>query len=220
MNELTKAVLAALLLTSSSVMAANDYPASDFQPKVIYSDSGTTASSAPSAKAASRAIEKSEVDPNFPAAHFQPKVVFSDTEYKHTQAAPSTGSSKSAGSVSTQNDELSTLSDQPAASNNNLLGLLALGVVGFLLYNKKSCVKKSASATGNVAYNTADGVTGVEKYLEKQGISKTGVAKYLEKQVANPSTGVAKYMAKQIVKDREAAAAKATGVEKYLRDKA
>jgi len=52
------------------------------------------------------------------------------------------------------------------------------------------------------------------------GANKTGVAKYLEKQDSNPATGVAKYMAKQIVRDREAAAAKATGVEKYLRDKA
>lgn len=60
----------------------------------------------------------------------------------------------------------------------------------------------------------------MEKYLEKQGITKTGVAKYLEKQTSNPTTGVAKYMAKQIVKDREAAAKKVTGVEKYLRDNA
>lgn len=222
MNQLTKAVLTALLLASSSVMAGADYPASDFQPKVVYSDSGVTSAvaSAPAA-APSKEVAKSDADANYPAANFQPKVVFSDAEYKHTQAAPSIGSSKAVATApSKESAEVAVAAEQPAASNNNLLGLIALGVVGFFLYNKKSCEKKTTSTASNAVYNTADGATGVEKYLEKQGFSKTGVAKYLDKQVASPSTGVAKYMAKQIVKDREAAAARATGVEKYLRDKA
>ena len=114
-------------------------------------------------------------------------------------------------------------SKEESSSNNNLLGLLALGVIGFLLYSKKSGEKrlpKSAASASHASYVSDGGATGVEKYLEKQGITKTGVAKYLEKQTSNPTTGVAKYMAKQIVKDREAAAKKVTGVEKYLRDKA
>jgi hypothetical protein len=86
------------------------------------------------------------------------------------------------------------------------------------LYNKKSA--KAVSVESAQDYANAGDSTGVEKYLEKQGMNKTGVAKYLDKQTANPATGVAKYMAKQIVRDREAAAAKATGVEKYLRDNA
>ncbi len=218
-NELTKAVLTALLLASSSVMAASDYPAADFQPKVIYSDSGAQAAGGSSS--AATAAKSVAADSKFPAANFEPKVLFSDTEYKHTQAAPSAGkfSSSAPASATTEAAEPSE-TQTPASSNNNLIGLLALAVVGFFLYNKKATVNKPAASTAShVAANVDTGVTGVEKYLEKQGITKTGVAKYLDKQGANPATGVAKYMAKQIVKDREAAAAKATGVEKYLRDK-
>lgn len=222
-NELTKAVLAALLLASSSVMAESDYPAADFQPKVLYSDSsaqqGASTSSAPAAKAAAKVEEKVEADPNYPAAHYQPKVLFSDAEYKHSAAAPSVGSSKSSSVAASSQSEASVAqTEQPASSSNNLIGLVVLAAVGFFLYSKKSGVKTASSSSAE-AYVNAGGATGVEKYLEKQGINKTGVAKYLEKQTANPATGVAKYMAKQIVKDREAAAAKATGVEKYLRDK-
>ena len=217
-NELKKAVLTALLLASSSVMAASDYPAADFQPKVLYSDSSAQSqakSSAPAAKAA----EPVEVDPNFPAANYQPKVLYSDADYKHSAAAPSTGSSKSSAVAGSESEASVAPSEKPASSDNTtLLGLVVLAAVGFFLYSKKSSVKTAASGSSDV-YSSAGGATGVEKYLEKQGINKTGVAKYLEKQVANPATGVAKYMAKQIVKDREAAAARATGVEKYLRDK-
>lgn len=218
-NELTKAVLAALLLASSSVMADSEYPAADFQPKVVFSDSSAQGEAKSSAPAAKKAAEPVEVDPNFPAANYQPKVLYSDADYKHTQAAPSVGSSKSSAAVSDESVASAAQGEQPASSNNNLIGLLVLAAVGFFLYSKKSGVKTGASSRSAETYASASGTTGVEKYLEKQGINKTGVAKYLEKQGANPATGVAKYMAKQIVKDREAAAAKATGVEKYLRDK-
>jgi hypothetical protein len=213
MNALTKAVFSAMLFVSTAVVAAEDYPAADFQPKVLYSDSSAQSSASPSAKAA----EPVEADPNFPAANFQPKVVFNDADYKHSQTAPSLGASKSS-AAATESVEEAVEAEQPVASNNNLIGLIVLAVVGFFLYNKKSAGKGAASVESAQAVNSGD-ATGVEKYLEKQGLNKTGVAKYLEKQGANPATGVAKYMAKQIVKDREAAAAKTTGVERYLRNK-
>lgn len=218
-NEFKKAVLTALLLASSSVMAGSDYPAADFQPKVLYSDSSAQSQSKASAPAA-KAAEPVEVDPNFPAANYQPKVLYSDADYKHSATAPSAGSSKSSAVAAGSESAVSVApSEKPASSDNTtLLGLVVLAAVGFFLYSKKSSVKTAASGSSDV-YSSVGGATGVEKYLEKQGINKTGVAKYLEKQVANPATGVAKYMAKQIVKDREAAAARATGVEKYLRDK-
>jgi hypothetical protein len=220
-NELTKAVLAALLLASTSVMAESDYPAADFQPKVVYSDSGASKSE-PAAKPA--AAQATESDANYPATSFQPKVVYSDNDYKHSSAAPSAaggGSTKSASasavtSASAANEVIQT--EKAASSDFSFIGLIALAVVGFVVYSKKSAGKSSASASSDYSVD-AGGSTGVEKYLEKMGANKTGVAKYLEKQTENPSTGVAKYMAKQIVKDREAAAARATGVEKYLRDK-
>lgn len=216
-NELTKSVMLALLLASPLAMA-EEYPAADFQPKVLYSDTSAQSQSA-SAKStpAAKVAEPVEVDPNFPAANYQPKVLFSDAEYKHSSAAPSAGSSSSA-AVAADSEASVAQAAEPAASNNNLIGLLVLAAVGFFLYSKKTADKTAASASAET-YSNAGGATGVEKYLEKQGINKTGVAKYLEKQSANPATGVAKYMAKQIVKDREVAAAKVTGVEKYLRDK-
>lgn len=220
-NELTKAVLAALLLASTSVMAESDYPAADFQPKVVYSDAGASKSE-PAAKPAA-AAQATESDANYPATNFQPKVVYSDNDYKHSSAAPSAaggGSSKSASAVTSASAANEVIQTEKAASSDfSFIGLIALAVVGFVVYSKKSAGKNSSASTGSDYSAAAGGSTGVEKYLEKMGANKTGVAKYLEKQTENPSTGVAKYMAKQIVKDREAAAARATGVEKYLRDK-
>lgn len=216
-NKLTKAVLAALVFASSSVLAASDYPAADFQPKVLFSDESVQ--SAPESKPAAAAVVE-EADSNFPAANFQPKVLFKDSDYKHSAAAPSSGSSaKSSAPASAASAELDVIESEKAASSDfSYIGLIALAAIGFVVYSKKSGGQAVRSAADE--YIVASGATGVEKYLDKMaGANKTGVAKYLEKQTATPSTGVAKYMAKQIVKDREAAAAKATGVEKYLRDK-
>lgn len=220
-NKLTKVVMAALVFASSSVLAESDYPAADFQPKVVFSDD--SAQSAPAAKPAAKAPAKevAEADPNFPAANYQPKVLFNDADYKHSAAAPvAPAASKSSASGSTSAAaSVEVIQNEKAASSDfSLIGLVALAVIGFVLYNKKSG-GRAAGVSSNVYRASTGGSTGVEKYLEKIGANKTGVAKYLEKQTENPSTGVAKYMAKQIIKDREAAAARATGVEKYLRDK-
>lgn len=229
-NELTKAVLAALVLASTSVMAASDYPAADFQPKVLYNDpeykQAEPAAKAESAapKVAAQATQEVEADPAYPATNFQPKVVYSDSEYKHSSAAPSAAGSSSkssaAASVSSASAANEVIQSEKAGSSDfSMIGLLVLAAAGFLVYSKKSG-EKSSTASASEDYSRVGDSTGVEKYLEKIGANKTGVAKYLEKQTANPATGVAKYMAKQIVKDKEAAAARATGVEKYLRDKA
>jgi hypothetical protein len=218
-NELTKVVMAALVLASSSVLAASDYPAADFQPKVLYSDEN--AQSTPKAKPAAEARVEA-ADPNFPAANYQPKVLFSDADYKHSAAAPSaSGASKSSvATPSSAEAAVEVIQNEKAASSDfSLIGLVLLAVVGFVLYNKKSGQQSASAGVSGDYIASTDGSTGVEKYLEKMGANKTGVAKYLEKQTENPSTGVAKYMAKQIVKDREAAASRATGVEKYLREK-
>jgi len=223
-NELTKGVMAALMLTSSLAMAGSDYPAADYQPKVLYtnpeyndSKSAPVAAPAPAAKPAAKEVE---ADPAFPATNFQPKVLYSDAEYKHSAAAPSAAkSSSSSASTTSAEAAVDVIQTEKAASSDfSYIGLVLLAVAGFFIYNKKS--PKSAKGSSANDYQVASGATGVEKYLEKMGANKTGVAKYLEKQDSNPATGVAKYMAKQIVRDREAAAAKATGVEKYLRDKA
>ena len=221
-NKLTKVVMAALVLASFSVLAESDYPAADFQPKVVFSDE--SAQSAPATKSAAKApaAQTAEADPNFPAANYQPKVLFNDSDYKHSAAAPvAPGTTRStvSGTTSAAASVEVIQNEKAASSDFSLVGLIALAVIGFVLFSKKSGGKAAASAGSSAYVASAGGSTGVEKYLQKISPNKTGVAKYLEKQTENPSTGVAKYMAKQIIKDREAAAARATGVEKYLRDK-
>ena len=225
-NELTKVVLAALVFASSAVMAESDYPAADFQPKVIFSDDSASQNASSSA---AKTGPTAEVDENFPATSYQPKVLFSDAEYKHSSEAPSakssSTSSRSATSASAAVEVIQ--SEKEASSNFSYIGLIAIAIAGFFVYSKKTGgisigegKSKKIAAPSNSYVAAADGSTGVEKYLEKVGIKKTGVAKYLDKQVETyPSTGVAKYMAKQIIKDRAVAASRVTGVEKYLRDK-
>ena len=214
MYQLSKIAMLASLLSSSLAVAGDDYPAADFQPKVLYSAEGAT-SSAPAATAAKAVEATSESDANFPATNFQPKVLFNDGAYVHSSAAPGVpAQAKAVGAPSVASTSVAEVAPEKEGSSNNLIGLAVLAAIGFFLYSKKGCKKAASTSTSYVA----SGSTGVEKYLEKQGMNKTGVDKYLEKQTSNPSTGVAKYMAKQVVKDREAAAAKVTGVEKYLRD--
>lgn len=222
-NELTKGVMAALLL-SSSMVVAQDYPAADYQPKVLYSNPDYASSSSASSVAApaAKVAEPVEADPNYPATNFQPKVLYSDSAYKHDKSAPAldTSSKTGASSVASVSEPTETAAEPSKDSSiNSVLGLVALAGVGFFLYSRKSGSNASGSASSSDAYATSGEATGVEKYIDRLGMNKTGVAKYLEKQGSNQTTGVARYMAKQIVKDREAAAAKATGVEKYLRDR-
>lgn len=81
--------VAVMAVTSFTVSADSQYPASDFEPKVIYIDKSVAA--APSSSAASTAVPcpsntaastataqpvADEVDPKYPAANFQPKVIY------------------------------------------------------------------------------------------------------------------------------------------------
>jgi hypothetical protein len=59
-NSLTKSIFVTLLLTSSVVVAEEQYPASDFQPTVIYSDASVTSSSSESSKTADSASASAE----------------------------------------------------------------------------------------------------------------------------------------------------------------
>lgn len=76
---------AGLLTVSTGVLAVEQYPAADFQPKVIFQDpSIADASPAGTADKKSHKAEKSaqqdhsaDFDPRYPAANFQPKVLFS-----------------------------------------------------------------------------------------------------------------------------------------------
>ncbi len=54
---------------------SDEYPASDFQPKVVYIDKDAVSQSAPTVKK-----RKFTFDPDYPAADFEPKVVFIDKD--------------------------------------------------------------------------------------------------------------------------------------------
>ncbi len=55
--------------------ASDEYPAADFQPKVVFIDEDAASQSAPAVKK-----RKFTFDPDYPAADFEPKVVFIDKE--------------------------------------------------------------------------------------------------------------------------------------------
>jgi len=73
---------------AASAVSAEEYPASDFQPKVLFQDESVVAQA--SASASSAAVpcvnqeapaakeEVAEFDPKYPASNFQPKVIFSE----------------------------------------------------------------------------------------------------------------------------------------------
>ncbi len=84
---LNQGMLGAMLLVTAAVNA-QEYPAADFQPKVVYRDEAI-ASPAAAAPAQAPCVSqgqsalneaKSEIDPKYPAANFQPKVIFSDAK--------------------------------------------------------------------------------------------------------------------------------------------
>ncbi|WP_347988148.1 hypothetical protein [Methylomonas sp. AM2-LC] len=83
-SQLNQRLLIALLL-STSVAHAEDYPAANFQPKVIYSTeavatTSTASTSTPCEPKATKSsqVEQTQFDAKYPAASFQPKVIYSN----------------------------------------------------------------------------------------------------------------------------------------------
>ncbi len=220
---LTNGALAVLLLASSMVGAETQYPAADFQPKVVYQDPDYKP--APSSTQKTAAAPSSATDSKYPAANFQPKVVYKDPTYKHTAATPtSAGAGAAQKSAAEPASETATATEKAEESNSNyLIGLVVLVLVGVVLFRKKSGTEgREAKASYRAASGSAGGVTGVAKYINR--ISGTGVTRYLEKQVksavaSTAATGVAKYMAKQGDSAKSSASEAATGVEKYMRNR-
>lgn len=68
---------AVIALTTFTASAESDsqYPAANFQPKVIYIDKDSVQTSA-STKCACPADKEAEFDPKYPAANFVPKVIY------------------------------------------------------------------------------------------------------------------------------------------------
>ncbi len=229
MNSLTKSILVILALASPLVEAEPDYPAADFQPKVLYKDSDYKSSDSKSKTSVSeKSSASAKDDSQYPATNFEPKVLYKDENYTPSKTAPSPSVSSSSREVQASSNNSSELSSQVteelktgAGSKPNLLIALAvLGIVGFVFFRKRSQVtpNKASSKGGGTSYKNATGVTGVSKYLNR--VSGTGVARYIDKRVksATAATGVSKYVAKQVLtaKTPEKVTASSTGVEKYM----
>jgi hypothetical protein len=219
--------IAALFFISTVVVAEDKYPASDFQPKVVYQDeevgkSSASSSASPSAPASQ---SSSSDDSQFPAANFQPKVLYSDDKYQHSE--PAYKSSSSTESSSSNVTDGSSASTVPAAQKEDssvgyLVGLIVLVAAGFMLY-KKGALGSIGAASASSRPASPGGLTGVGKYILRT--SGTGVSRYIEKHTksaaASSASSVAKYLARQSTSAKSAGEgqAAATGVEKYLRNK-
>ncbi len=68
-------------LTAIANSDDSEYPAANFQPKVIFADDSVKSSSS----------NQTAFDPNFPAASFQPKVLYVDASAASSTASSSTG---------------------------------------------------------------------------------------------------------------------------------
>lgn len=216
------------MLASPLVNADQKYPASDFQPEVVYQDdsyiSGSTKAEAPVAKKEVKEVVESTVDDSkYPAANFQPQVVYSDENYKHSESVKSSSlaasTEKSAEEVVATESVASVKKDD--SSMNYIFGLVGLIAAGAFLMKKQSAGSgsKTSSTSTTSAPIAKSASTGVARYLNK--VSGTGVSRYIDKKVktTTPATGVAKYMAKQAVAAKTTSAQAKTGVEKYMRDR-
>ncbi|NOQ14386.1 MAG: hypothetical protein GQ583_07930 [Methyloprofundus sp.] len=227
-NNVKKGIFTALLLASPLVTAGTQYPAADFQPKVVYQDKDYQHQGSESSSASASFGEKAAVDASYPAATFQPKVVYQDTDYKHKAGA---GASKSvplatwtgdteevetAAAAEVTQEEAASAED---SSMNPLFALVILGVAGFLFLKNKGAKPSAAATSATRVTASSDGLTGVAKYLEKKAPKLSGVAKYIELNQPAPKSGVAKYVARKVVAAKKAASEKTTGVEKYIRNR-
>ena len=112
-----------LLLASSMVGAETQYPAADFQPKVVYTDPDYKPSTQPSTQPAA----SSATDSQYPAANFQPKVLYTDPNYK---PAPSTSLAQKPAAEPAVSE---TAPAKEEESGSYFIGLIVLAIVGFIL---------------------------------------------------------------------------------------
>lgn len=219
-NNIKKGLFTVLLLASPFVTAGTQYPASDFQPKVVYQNADYQHQDSSDSSAGASFGEKSKPDANYPAANFQPEVLYSDSNYKHTQGEVKNKSIALAlweEKVEEAKVEAAIEEKTVAKSSDSvspLFAIIVLAVAAFLFLKKS---KGGSNVEGKSTVNP-DRLTGVEKYLQNKAPKLSGVARYLEANQPAPKSGVAKYVAKKIVANKKAAANNVTGVEKYMRN--
>lgn len=229
-SNITNGLLMSLILSATAVAGDSKYPATDFQPKVVYQDTEYkhSGSSAASSSKAESSREISAADSDYPAANYQPEVLYQDKNYKHTKdkVTSSSSSSGSSASKSAKVENQAAVADTDESSFSMILGLLVVAVAGFLFYKKghqptaPTARRRAPAQPVVVASGDSESLSGVAKYLEtKTAPLVSGVAKYLEERESAPVSGVAKYVAKKKVSARITESENVSGVEKYLNDR-
>jgi hypothetical protein len=62
---------------TASAQADSQYPAANFEPKVVFIDEAAASNTKGSTQASAEThAKKNEIDPQYPAAFFEPKVIF------------------------------------------------------------------------------------------------------------------------------------------------
>jgi len=207
-NLLQGAIVALLVASPFAANAGAQYPAADFEPKVLYQDASvkSTPAAAPVVKAApavaapAPAPVVSADDSKYPAANFEPKVLFKDDSYKPSKSAPVPQYTSSAGAVVMEEAAIKK-AEKGDDSNLLILGLLAAAAAGFAASRcpKFAGVFGSSSTENEVS---APKETGVTRYLNARVPKVSGVTKYLER--AGKPTNVARYIAKQNIAQKAA----------------
>lgn len=224
-NNLTQSVFIGILIASPLVNAESDYPAADFKPKVVYQDSDYKSAAVEEVKTESKssAVVESEDDSKFPAANFKPEVLYKDENYKPSKIVDAPESKNNAGTTEVWKEEIKEIAKESSqakkeSSSTPLIALVALAVGGFLFFKNRGTASTGSVET-KVYTRDPSGLTGVARYLDKKNPRSSSVAKYIEKLESTPKSSVDKYLAKKVVADKSEPVSKATGVEKYLRDR-
>ncbi len=216
-NNLTNGLVATLLLISPIVGAETEYPASDFKPKVIFQDTGSS-TGATTAVPTKQASASAEVDSKYPAADFEPKVLYKDADYKPSKF---TGASSSSEQAMAADAAISTsVKVEEESMMSYLLGLAVFAAAGYVFLGKRESKAKVSQSTN---FGHISALSGVARYLRKHNMAAaTGVARYLESRVVpekNEVSSVEKYLERQARSAKEKTAQAGTGVEKYMRDR-
>ncbi len=209
-NNLLQGAITALLIASPFVVNAGQYPAADFEPKVLYQDASVKSTPAVTVKAAPvitavEPVAAPVADAKYPAANFEPKVLFKDDAYKPSKITSTSASEYKTSAGAMIMEQASTTKAEKAADEPNFLifGLFALAALGFAA---SRCPKyaKYFAGTSDTAHDNALKETGVTRYLNARVPKISGVTKYLER--AGKPTNVARYIAKQNIAQKAASA--------------
>ena len=209
-NNLLQGAIVALLVASPLAAFAGQYPAADFEPKILYQDESVKSAPATSAKvvpakvapaaapvaATPAPVASAAVDSKYPAADFEPKILFKDDSYKPPKSTTPEYKT-SAGAVIMEE------SKKEDGIDPNLFILAGLAAAAF---GASRCPKFAGIFSGNTTSSepTAPTETGVTRYLNARIPKISGVTKYLER--AGKPTNVARYIAKQNIAQKAAAA--------------